>query len=113
MECLGPSVPYSTLHDRVKKLGLTQTKLSLKGRSLPFLILALIEDNQSLKSWLENRSMPFIEYFDVPLQGKSIGNFVLEKCLTKMIRTNGQARSSFALPINYRCRVVDNQQIDC
>ncbi|CAF2409910.1 unnamed protein product [Rotaria sp. Silwood2] len=56
LECLGPSIPYSTLYNRNEKL-------------------ALINDNGPYREWANKRLMPYMEYFSVPLNDKNtVGN---------------------------------------
>ncbi|CAF1087184.1 unnamed protein product [Rotaria sordida] len=56
LECFGPSIPYSTLYNRNKKL-------------------AFINDNELFGKWANNRLMPYIDYFTVPLDEKNtVGN---------------------------------------
>ena len=69
-ECLGPSIPYSTLHNRTHQLG-TVEKATLD--SLRPVLTALVNSNDPFRAWTENRSLPFIDYFTVPLDNKSAG----------------------------------------
>ncbi|UJR28644.1 hypothetical protein I4U23_009876 [Adineta vaga] len=56
LECYGPSIPYSTLHNRTDKIG-------------------LINENLSFRTWINNRLMPYVDFFSVPLDGKhSVGH---------------------------------------
>ncbi|CAF1283981.1 unnamed protein product [Adineta ricciae] len=57
LECLGPSIPYSVLYNRMERL-------------------VLIDDNEPFREWISNRLMPSIEYFTVPLDEKNsiVGN---------------------------------------
>ena len=56
LECNGPSIPYSTLHNRTHRL-------------------TLINDNENFRKWTENRLMPYVDYFSVPFDKKSSGQW--------------------------------------
>ncbi|CAF1639034.1 unnamed protein product [Adineta ricciae] len=56
LECYGPSVPYSTLHNLTDQIG-------------------LINENVPFQTWINNRLMPYVDFFSVPLDGKhSVGH---------------------------------------
>jgi hypothetical protein len=62
------------LHDRTGELG-EKSCLLLLFESKFDSFLALINDNQPFREWIDNRLMPYIDYFSVPLDAKNTGKY--------------------------------------
>jgi hypothetical protein len=72
LECFGPAIPYARLYDRTGELGKKKFVCCRLNRNLVF-FSALINDNQPFREWTDNRLMPYIDYFSVPLDTKNTG----------------------------------------
>jgi hypothetical protein len=69
LECFGPSIPYSTLHNRIKQLGIICFLLHRNH----IYFSAIINENEPFREWTDKRLMPYIDYFSVPLDSKNTG----------------------------------------
>ncbi len=63
---------FPMLHCMIERVNLVNDFICHPHPKIRF-VLALINDNQLFREWAENRLMPYIEYFSVPLDTKNTG----------------------------------------